>query len=61
MQDDFEDVETAIDKLAKVYKNQASDDLFDNGLLSEINSAIMHCETAAKTIKERIPPPPPPE
>ena len=34
------------DKLAQVYKDEASDDIYDNGLLSVLNGAVLSVEQA---------------
>ena len=41
------------DKLAQVYKDEVSDDVYDNGLLTLINSAVLSVEQAIKNLNER--------
>ena len=41
------------DKLAQVYKDEATDEQSDNGNLINIHQAIIHTENAIKIIKKR--------
>ena len=50
---DIEKLKDARDKLAAVYKNEATDDVFDNGNLSTLNSAILNVENVIKMLEER--------
>lgn len=45
--------ELAKSHLASVYKSEAEDETFDNGLLTALNNAILNVEEAISFIKKR--------
>ncbi len=45
---------TARDKLAQLYKDEACDELQDNGNLINIHQAIIHIENALQIIRKRV-------
>jgi hypothetical protein len=47
------------EKLAQVYKDEASDDLYDNGTLTKINLCVSTVEQVIDTLKKRPPEPEP--
>jgi len=54
--EDLEDMKTARDKAAKVYKSQATDSIVDNGNLSNINTAILNINHVIKWLEDHLPP-----
>ena len=52
-EDNLEKLKTARDKLAQVYKDEACDEIHDNGNLINIHHAIIHTETAIQIIGKR--------
>lgn len=52
-QTNIEKLETARDRLANVYKDEATDDIMDNGNLIKIHEAIIKVEEALYELKQR--------
>ena len=52
-EDNLEKLTTARDKLAQVYKDEACDELQDNGNLINMHQAIIHIEQAIQILKKR--------
>ena len=50
-QEDITKLEDARDKVAEVYKSQATDDTVDNGNLTSLNHALLTLNEAIKKIK----------
>lgn len=52
-EDNLGEMKTARDKLAQVYKDEACDEIHDNGNLINIHQAIIHIETAIQILEKR--------
>ncbi len=51
--ENLEILRTVRDKLAAVYKDEACDELHDNGNLINIHQAIIHTEQAIQILEKR--------
>ncbi len=51
--EDIEKLKTARDKIAQVYKDEATDEFHDNGNLINMHQAIIHIEQAIQILEKR--------
>lgn len=52
-EDNIEKLKASRDKLAQVYKDEACDEIHDNGNLINIHQAIIHIEQALAILERR--------